>query len=96
MARLTYLKSYRKLIKARTNLIKKKQSKARLQIQSASRIYLAKKRVARRRDVVVKEREEKQLQDDVEANLDEMHKKFITDLHVMKAQTAVRTHQAKR
>lgn len=96
LARLVYLKSYQKLVKARTNRNKRKQVKARLQIQTNARGFLARRRVARRRETVRKEREAKELEADVEANLDAMHEAFLVDLHAMKTQTTVRRHQAKR
>ena len=94
LARVKYLKSYRKLAKATANREKARRTRASVKIQAMIRCFLAKVRVKKRR--AAHSLEQKKVADEtaLEADLDAMHDRFLVDLQVVKVQQHVRKHQS--
>ena len=94
LVRVKYLKSHRKLVKAKVSREKVRRIRASVRIQTSVRCFLAKVRVTKRRAAFLLE--QKKIAEDaaIEADLDAMHDKFLIDLQVVKVQQHVRKHQS--
>ena len=96
LARLLFLKSYRKLLKSKANRDNAQKLKARIKIQSVVRGFLARVRVKKRREEYLQKQRKLKEDASLEAELDALHEGFLNDLQVVKLQNTVRKHLSKK
>ena len=89
-ARRYYIRNHKRLIKERNKRVRLQRQRAAILIQGLARIVHAKKIMTRRKKELAEELEHRVLMDQLDANIEDIHKEWMGDLLAIRTQSGAR------